>query len=473
MEDYAFSTVRHDRFNHYKSVHVLFYSQNKNGVFHYLLIKKATELHYHEPTDEITELDSTPVFTASRVMISELRGALSSNNIQKIIENKKLVEEDLVPSDMEFHKVLEHPVFFEGVKKILESPCAVDSIKGKLVLLLDIPYIGLERINKLLNKNGKGVSLKWFSNQALKTSKEVAPWLKYMANFFDIPAHIEFSLSWEQENYSQADTYIVLSCKPVNDQNSVDPLYLHFPALFQGFFKRSRERWLHFNAARGEFPSEEEMKTVRAVIIPGSSVSVYDRHEGITKLKEWIREFDRKYPKVKMLGICFGAQIITSAFGGEVQKMRQRKEDPSYYYLGTEKLQVDEDFFSLSFTKKSQVSYEQNLCIVEAHGDEITKLPKSFKNFGSSKLCKNELIVSEDSRYLAFQGHPEYDADYIAARCAITAISTNTEDDHELEAIIRYKDEMLARSFSDQATNKSLRKICYSFLKLGTEIGSP
>lgn len=467
MQNPPLPIICHEKFNNYKSVHVIFYTQNESGIFNFLVIKESSCTHYHELKDEITELDSTPIFTASRLMIERLRGCLSNSNIQKIIESKVITIEDLLPSNMEFYEVFEHSVFFEGVRRILNSPCVIDTVEGKLVILLGIPYISLHSINKLLNKGSNEIHLKWITYQTLKNNEEIDPWLQCLANYKDLPSHIESSLAWEQEDNEQADTYVVLSCKPVNQQNIVDPLYLHFPALFQGFFRRSRERWLHFNAAQGEFPSEQQMKTVKAVIIPGSSISAYDRHHGIKNLKKWIRDFDQKYPDIRMLGICFGAQIISEALGGKVKQMPQRADDPSFYYLGTEKLKVDEEFFSLPFTKSSNMDKEHSLCIVEAHGDEIIKLPDGFKNFGSSKLCKNELIVSEDLRYLAFQGHPEYDAEYIAARCAVTSANNNAEQ-VSLDSILRIKSKMLDLSFRNQATNENLRTICYSFLKKTT-----
>ena len=53
-------------------------------------------------------------------------------------------------------------------------------------------------------------------------------------------------------------------------------------------------------------------------LITGSRYSVYENHAWIAPLKQFVRDVDRAGKP--MVGICFGHQIMTEAYGGRVEK---------------------------------------------------------------------------------------------------------------------------------------------------------
>ncbi|MFJ3054336.1 glutamine amidotransferase [Herbaspirillum sp. NPDC087042] len=64
----------------------------------------------------------------------------------------------------------------------------------------------------------------------------------------------------------------------------------------------------------GEFPSCP--RTYRAVFITGSPAMVTDKEDWSERTAEWIR--DAADLDTPMFGICYGHQLLTHAFGGEV-----------------------------------------------------------------------------------------------------------------------------------------------------------
>ncbi len=58
-----------------------------------------------------------------------------------------------------------------------------------------------------------------------------------------------------------------------------------------------------------------------------------------------------KYPNLKILGICFGLEIIASAFKGEIIKQSWSSEA----CYDNEKIFINKEFFNLDFVKKSKI----------------------------------------------------------------------------------------------------------------------
>ena len=83
------------------------------------------------------------------------------------------------------------------------------------------------------------------------------------------------------------------------------------------------EQWGVYNVYDFHLPSEKELSQMKAIIIPGSAHSVYDLEKTpwLPVLIRLIQKIYESYPHIKMIGICFGSQIIAQALGGQVEKM--------------------------------------------------------------------------------------------------------------------------------------------------------
>ncbi|KAI0292590.1 class I glutamine amidotransferase-like protein [Russula brevipes] len=66
-----------------------------------------------------------------------------------------------------------------------------------------------------------------------------------------------------------------------------------------------------------EYPPASLLDTYSGVVITGSSASAYEDVEWINKLISWVGDIAMDRPHIKIIGICFGHQIIARALGGE------------------------------------------------------------------------------------------------------------------------------------------------------------
>ncbi len=96
--------------------------------------------------------------------------------------------------------------------------------------------------------------------------------------------------------------------------------------------------------------------------------------------------------KKKLLGICYGAEILALALGGTIRK--------SSVIRGEQEITSDEN--SLCDGKKT---------VFESHSYEISKLGNSLNCIGESENCKNEIIKHKELSIYGTQFHPEMTKD--------------------------------------------------------------
>lgn len=127
--------------------------------------------------------------------------------------------------------------------------------------------------------------------------------------------------------------------------------------------------------------------SVKGVILSGSPASV--NNEGAPKPD--LSDFKGKYP---LLGICYGAQLLASEFGGRVQSAPSRE-------YGRAMLTVSDsnDLLMKGVTSSTQVWM--------SHGDTITSTPQGYKIIASTENVEAAAyhIKGEDSWGIQF--HPE------------------------------------------------------------------
>ena len=98
------------------------------------------------------------------------------------------------------------------------------------------------------------------------------------------------------------------------------------------------------------------------------------------------------HKKKKLLGICYGAEILALALGGTIRK--------SSVIRGEQEI----------------VSNENTLCsgkkiVFESHSYEISKLGNSLDCLAESSNCKNEIVKHKELSIFGTQFHPEVTKD--------------------------------------------------------------
>ena len=56
---------------------------------------------------------------------------------------------------------------------------------------------------------------------------------------------------------NKCDYYIILACKKQGDDQVG---IFHFPALFQGIYRKNKEKWIYLIASSDELPNEELLR---------------------------------------------------------------------------------------------------------------------------------------------------------------------------------------------------------------------
>lgn len=82
------------------------------------------------------------------------------------------------------------------------------------------------------------------------------------------------------------------------------------------------------------------------MVLPGSKWSVYDENvEWIKPLQAFVRHVYNNYKQIKMVGICFGHQLIAHSLGGKTDKMITGDEPA--LYIGKEEITLKDSFYEI------------------------------------------------------------------------------------------------------------------------------
>ena len=91
-----------------------------------------------------------------------------------------------------------------------------------------------------------------------------------------------------------------------------------YPAMFQALFKQIDPELDYeiFAVHQGNLP--DSTNSCDAYLITGSQFGVYETHEWLPSLEDFVRSLYRE--NRKLIGICFGHQLMAQALGGTVTK---------------------------------------------------------------------------------------------------------------------------------------------------------
>jgi GMP synthase-like glutamine amidotransferase len=149
-----------------------------------------------------------------------------------------------------------------------------------------------------------------------------------------------------------------------------------------------------YDVEEGEYPAD--IDEVDAYLITGSKSSVYEDKPWITRLMDFVRELDAR--KKKVVGICFGHQIVAQALGGETSK------SPKGWGVGRHTHSFKQ---SPEWHDGGAVDFD----ILVSHQDQVIANAAGAKVLASSDFCENAVVQLGD-HILTFQGHPEFVSDY-------------------------------------------------------------
>ncbi|KAJ4951846.1 hypothetical protein NE237_028678 [Protea cynaroides] len=217
--------------------------------------------------------------------------------------------------------------------------------------------------------------------------------------------------------------------------------------VFLKAFAEEGEQWDLFRAVDGEFPDIDDLHKYHGFVISGSPYDAYGNELWILKLCFLLQTLDAMEKKV--LGICFGHQVLCRALGGKVAKA------PGGWDLGLRKITIVDDLPLPSFFGGLE-EIPHSLTIIECHQDEVWEVPLGAEVIAFSEQTGVEMFVIGD-HILGIQGHPEYTKDILSN--IIDRLSTNNSIEKE------FAEDVKSRLEIGEPDRNSWLKICKNFLK--------
>ncbi|MEH6589259.1 MAG: GMP synthase [Halioglobus sp.] len=174
------------------------------------------------------------------------------------------------------------------------------------------------------------------------------------------------------------------------------PEFGEYPDMFVTLLKQADPsmEFVTYDVEEGEYPAD--IDEVDAYLITGSKSSVYDDKPWIEPLKGFIRQINTRHKK--LVGICFGHQIIADALGGKTEKSSKG------WGVG---------LHSHTFTSFPDWhdGDEPELKILVSHQDQVIRTADGATVLAGSEFCENA-VCQIDDHILTFQGHPEFVPSY-------------------------------------------------------------
>ncbi|TXR54887.1 glutamine amidotransferase-related protein [Reinekea thalattae] len=132
-------------------------------------------------------------------------------------------------------------------------------------------------------------------------------------------------------------------------------------------------------------------------ILTGSVHDAHSDEDWVLNLIDWLQKCDAK--RTKLVGICFGHQIIMRALGGTVERSNKG------WGIGLSNNEV--------IQKPDWMTPDKNnIHILVSHQDQVTELPAEVETLATSDFCP-AYMLAKDEHIITIQGHPEFSVKFI------------------------------------------------------------
>ncbi|HEX3423241.1 MAG TPA: type 1 glutamine amidotransferase [Sphingomicrobium sp.] len=142
-----------------------------------------------------------------------------------------------------------------------------------------------------------------------------------------------------------------------------------------------------FDVQEGQLPKPAAH---RAYLITGSPAGVYDTYSWIEPLERFIRSAASS----KMVGICFGHQVMAEALGGHVEKSDKGWGAGLHHY----RIVCSEPWIDGGGT----------IAIPASHQDQVVVQPPNTEVVAASDFTPFAALAWTDRPAISFQFHPEF-----------------------------------------------------------------
>jgi len=172
-----------------------------------------------------------------------------------------------------------------------------------------------------------------------------------------------------------------------------------YPAMFEALLGLEAR---NYDVAAGALPPDVGRHD--AYLITGSPAGVYDDLPWIPKLRAFLQAAKGR---AKLVGICFGHQIMAEAFGGRVEKSEKGWGAGLHAYPIVQ--------------REPWMEATHLVSIPASHQDQVVLQPPGTDVVASSIFTPYAGLAWRDQPAISFQFHPEMSADFAKALIASRA----------------------------------------------------
>ena len=172
----------------------------------------------------------------------------------------------------------------------------------------------------------------------------------------------------------------------------VAPTYTSYGAMFERLLRQAGADWTIdiFNTTVGHYPAS--FADYDAVMLTGSKADSFSQ-------EPWVLELRRRVDgilaaKQKLVGVCFGHQLVGLCLGAKVGRAPQGWGSGRMTY----------QWHALDFP---QASGRQEVSLLASHQDQVLELPEGARLLASSDFCP-VAAFSVDDHVFCVQAHPEF-----------------------------------------------------------------
>ena len=184
-------------------------------------------------------------------------------------------------------------------------------------------------------------------------------------------------------------------------QPDIEEKYGSYAEMFQSLFLSVNDQleFTVYPVIESIYP--ENMDECDAYLITGSKSSAYDKEPWIKQLQNYIVALHKH--RRKLIGICFGHQIIAQALGGLTEKSKKG------WAVGNSISNVEQ---TKPWMGDVMTNAKKQFSLLVSHQDQVTSLPAQAELIATTIFCPNASFQIAN-HILTFQGHPEFSADYL------------------------------------------------------------
>ncbi|KAL0559824.1 hypothetical protein IC582_000202 [Cucumis melo] len=236
--------------------------------------------------------------------------------------------------------------------------------------------------------------------------------------------------------------FAVLLC--AEDPEYVKKKYGGYFGVFAKMLGEEGEIWDSYRVTAGHFPDDADIGIYDGFVVTGSCSDAHSNDPWICQLLLLLKKLNAL--KKKVLGICFGHQVLCRALGGKTGRAI------SGWDIGIRAIHVSQS----NSKALSSLKIPSTLSIIECHRDEVRELPLKAEVIGWSEKTRIEMFKYGD-HMMGIQGHPEYTMDillHLIDRLVQHNLITET-----------YAKELKVKVEEGEPEREAWKKLCINFLK--------